>query len=261
MTHEERQDEQLNTMVAELSLAERLDGIRQARGYIQREKIENVGHTAVTHEHLMALVRPLFIEWGVRWKPVAVEVLSDEIIRTTKRDGSDQIAFTALMKWTFRFKRTEDPDGEGNEGPAHYEDVVVVSRGLDRQAKDAGGSQTYAEKYALMAVMNLGRGDDPDLTPVDLSPDVPADIEERIRKIRGILDADPAVDDTDSALRGIAAGWGEHYGRKVGNIYSLSVQALDQTIRQLERKGKDVKVEKKPKPNPDPPDVDDGIPF
>ena len=220
-----------------MSLAQRLEAIRQARGYIQQQKVTGLGHKVVTHDYLLQLVRPLFIMWGVRWKPVSAEMLSESVIKIGE-PPDEKVYFTELMRWTFRFKRTEDSDTEASSRTQHYEDVVVISRGLDRQAKDAGGSQTYAEKYAIFAIMNLGRGDDPDLTPVDLSPDIPVETEERVRQIRAILDADDNVPDTDIRLREICAGWAEKYSRKVRNIYSLNVKQLDQTIEQLKRGGK-----------------------
>lgn len=227
----------VHSETAELSLAERLERIRQARGYIQKQQIKTVGHSAVTHDRLLELIRPLFITWGVRWKSVACDLLAHDVVHY-EANGKHVVIFTELLRWTFRFKRTEDPDTHAVEKDRvlSHEDVVVVSRGLDRQAKDAGGAMTYAEKYALMEIMNLGRGDDPDLTPVDLSPEIPAEIEQRIATIRGILDADDSVPDTDAALRGVAEGWGKHYGRKVASIYSLGVDDLDRTIRQLTRK-------------------------
>ena len=224
-----------NPALATMSLAERLEQIRQARGYIQKKKIESVGHKAVTHDYLLELVRPLFIQWGVRWKPVSCDLLSHDVIQL---DGG-KVIFTELLRWTFRFKCTEDPDYDLIDVASSafkHEDVIVVGRGLGRQAKDAGGAQTYAEKYALFSIMNLGRGDDPDLTPVDLSPDVPAEIEALVQKIRGILDADDTVVDTDARLRDIAAGWAEKYGRKVRSIYSLGVSDLERTIAQLTKK-------------------------
>ena len=147
-------------VLAGLSLPERLEQIRQARGYIQKQEIAKIGHRAVTHDRLLELVRPLFIEWGVRWKPVYCELPSHDVIQL---DGG-KVIFTELLRWTFQFKCTEehDRDSYGTEVSYEHEDVVVVSRGLDRQAKDAGGAQTYAEKYALFSIMNLGRGDDPD---------------------------------------------------------------------------------------------------
>ena len=241
--------EDVHSEVAGLTLAERLERIRQARGYVQKQQIKNVGHSAVTHDHLLELIRPLFILWGVRWKTVACELLAHDVVHY-ESNGKHTVIFTELLKWTFRFKRTEDPDsnirvlsGGVAESIVDYEDVVVVSRGLDRQAKDAGGAMTYAEKYALMEIMNLGRGDDPDLTPVDLSPEIPAEIESRVRTIRGILDSDEGVPDTDARLREIAAGWGKHYGRKVANIYSLGVSDLDRTIHQLTRTGDTIKTD------------------
>lgn len=229
-------DERTHAEAADLTLAERLERIRQARGYVQKQRIKNVGHTAVTHDNLLELIRPLFIMWGVRWKSVGCELMSDNVVQY-EHDGKMTVIFTELLQWTFRFKRTEDPDFRHGHsvGMYDYEDVVVVSRGLDRQAKDAGGAMTYAEKYALMEIMNLGRGDDPDLTPVDLSPEIPEAVESRVRTIRGILDADEGVPDTDARLRDIAEGWGTHYGRKVASIYSLGPADLDRTIQQLTR--------------------------
>ncbi len=260
----------VHSETAGLSLAERLERIRQARGYIQKEMIKSVGHSAVTHDHLLEVVRPLFIMWGVRWKSVACELMAHDVVQY-ESNGKHVVIFTELLRWTFRFKRTEDPDprGDQRQKAVDYEDVIVVSRGLDRQAKDAGGAMTYAEKYALMEVMNLGRGDDPDLTPVDLSPQIPAEIEARVATIRGILDADEGVSDTDAALRDIATGWGKHYGRKVQSIYSLGPDDLDRTIRQLTRKAAPKptkKVDEKPADDKADPDVipgvkDSDIPF
>jgi len=233
--------------LGELTLAQRIELCRQARPYVQRELIEMEQYKAraVTHPQLLKLVKPVVLKYGIRWR-----IVDSTLLQTQQIEKGGKIWFSDLIRFTFRFKRTEDPDQTDIGNTYDFEDIVVIARGLDNQDKGPGKAQTYAEKQALFSLLNLERGDDPDLIYVELGPDVPEDVEARIRKLRELAEADPEIEDVDAYLRSLAGIWSKQYGRRAPNIYALPVASLDKFIENLQDRARTKAPQKPAEPAP-----------
>lgn len=217
-----------------LSLGARIEQVRIARGYIQRTKTTEGAQfkSAVKYDVLMRLVRPLMVDWGIRWKPVATKVLHHE-----RFERNNKVWFTELLEITVRFKRTEDPDAFNYASPEpkpDYEDVVVVVRGLDFQDKGLAKAYTEADKRSLIRLLNLEYGDDPDFTRLDLAPDVPKKNQECIDQIRELLEKDPEIEDVDAHLKALAVEHGRKISRRIVNEYALPLPMLEAIRNKLQ---------------------------
>jgi hypothetical protein len=233
-------DKPVPASYAHLPLGTRVERIRADRAYIQKQATSGSApfKSALSHAEVVKLLRPLGVKHGVRWYPCKCELVDTRVLETTDRDGKTKFSFSDLMKYTFCFCRTEAPACRGGDlDDSEYVEIIV--RSLDNQDKGPGKASTYAEKMALVRYFNMEYGDDPDFTiSQDLLTDAPADIEERILKIRKLAQEThgfSAGPDLDGYLRSVCAQLAKQYNRpKVKNEYALPVNILDQWIANLE---------------------------
>lgn len=108
--------------------------------YIQKEKKQGMQYNIVSHDAVTAKVRPVLVECGVIYYPVASK---------RSQDGN-----RTEMDLTVRFCNIDDKDD--------YIDVVATGYGVDSQDKGPGKAISYAVKYALLKALGLETGDDPD---------------------------------------------------------------------------------------------------
>ena len=216
---------------ADASIQMRLWWIREQRAYIEKAQLEGSDaayDSAVAHTDLVRAVRPLFQSARVLWYPVTSTRVHTESVDTSHGPG-----LWSEYSWTFRFQCVDDPDD--------YIDVEVASTGwswkFDGYDKGPGKASTYADKYALLRILGLEAGDDPDFTPrTGLETDVDEATGGLIISIRALLK--DQVDDPDLSERQTCAALARKYQRtNVKNIFALPVEILQEWLAALTQKG------------------------
>lgn len=108
--------------------------------YIQKEKKQGMNYSIVSHDAVTAKVRPILQKHGVVYYPRDMEV---------RQNGNRTEAL-----FTVRFENADNRDD--------YIDVSTFGYGVDPQDKGPGKAMSYGVKYALLKVLGLETGDDPD---------------------------------------------------------------------------------------------------
>jgi hypothetical protein len=142
-----------------LTLWERVQACREQVTFIQKQSGPQ-GQKVVFHEDLIAKVRPVLVEYGIMWHPIEIEVLHHGELPT----GDGKVRKYSLVRTVVQFSTTDaDPC---------FINVPVISEALGSDDKSAGKAMTYADKYAIMALLSLQRGadEDPDRMGLDIKP-------------------------------------------------------------------------------------------
>jgi hypothetical protein len=113
--------------------------------YVQKEKRQGMNYSIVSHDAVTAKVRPLLHKHGVIYYPRAL---------TVSQNGNRTEAV-----FTVRFENIDDR--------ADFIDVETFGYGVDPQDKGPGKAMSYGVKYALLKVLGLETGDDPDVVQDD----------------------------------------------------------------------------------------------
>jgi hypothetical protein len=121
--------------------------------YVQKEKKQGMNYSIVSHDAVTAKVRPLLHKHGVIYYPRALTVSQNE--------NRTEAVFTV------RFENIDDR--------TDFIDVETFGYGVDSQDKGPGKAMSYGVKYALLKVLGLETGDDPDTVQDDRAAHVPAD--------------------------------------------------------------------------------------
>jgi hypothetical protein len=134
--------------------------------YIQKEKKAGMQYTIVSHDAVTAKVRPLLHKHGVIYYPVRLD---------PKQDGNRTEAKLAV-----RFANIDEP--------SDFIDVETLGYGVDNQDKGPGKAISYAVKYALLKVLGLETGDDPEHDAIEHKPasSTAAEYVSRARDIVGV---------------------------------------------------------------------------
>ena len=125
---------------AKPNLFQRLNAVQQEVTYIQKEKKQGMRYSIVSHDDVTGKVRPVMVKHGVLYYPVKID--------------NDQVGNRTQCSMSVRFVNVDDP-GE-------FIDVATMGYGIDDQDKGPGKAISYAVKYALLKVLGLETGDDPD---------------------------------------------------------------------------------------------------
>ncbi len=221
-----------DTPIAIGTLRERLQRIRKEVTYIKKTKLKGDApyKSAVAHAALIEKVRPHFVREGIMWRPIQVlpfERGSEWIGTVPSRSGGERHMKFCRMHTTVRFECVDDPKD--------YIDVPVVTDAYDDTDKGSAKASTYADKSAILLLLNLEKGDDPDFDPsaMDLGADSP--ITERIVKLRSLIAEHPDYkSDPEAYERGTLVTYAQTKGRhRVPTIYHLSEDQLDKWIKKL----------------------------
>lgn len=142
-----------------LNIHQRLLAVMKDVSYIQKggkAPDKAGGYKYVKHDQVVAKIRPALIEHGVAVEPTTktheYEVFNEERGRTIYTRVCVETKFINV------------------DNPGDFVSVEYWGYGLDRQDKSIGKAVSYAVKYALLKVLNLETGDDPEMD----SNDVPA---------------------------------------------------------------------------------------
>lgn len=213
------------------SIQQRIWWVREQRAYIEKAQLDgsDAAYTsAVAHTDLIRVVRPLFQAARVIWYPVSQQHLHSEMVDTSHGPG-----LWSEHCWTIRFQCVDDSDD--------FIDVEVASTAwswkFDGFDKGPGKASTYADKYALLRVLGLEAGDDPDFTPRHgLETEVDSEAHDLITSIRSLLK--DQNDDPELAERQTCAALARKYNRpNVKNIFALPNEILREWFDALTKKG------------------------
>jgi hypothetical protein len=122
------------------NIAQRINAAMAEVDYIQKEKKSGMNYSIVSHDAVTAKVRPILQAHGVVYYPRDFQVCQN--------GNRTELVFTV------RFENIDDR--------SDYIDVATMGFGVDQQDKGPGKAISYGVKYALLKVLGLETGDDPD---------------------------------------------------------------------------------------------------
>ena len=123
-----------------LNIAQRISAAMNDVDYIQKEKKEGMKYTIVSHDAVTAKVRPILHKHGIVYYPRDMHV--------------NQSGNRTEASCNVRFENIDDR--------TDFIDVATFGYGVDGQDKGPGKAMSYGVKYALLKVLGLETGDDPD---------------------------------------------------------------------------------------------------
>jgi hypothetical protein len=124
------------------NIAQRINAAMAEVDYIQKQQPKDNGmkYSFVSHDAVTAKVRPILQSHGVVYYPRDLHV---------QQNGNRTEAV-----FTVRFENIDDR--------SDYIDVSTFGYGVDGQDKGPGKAMSYGVKYALLKVLGLETGDDPE---------------------------------------------------------------------------------------------------
>ena len=131
-----------------MNIYEKINAIRKAIGYIQKDKSVSTGggsYKAVTHDAVTALVRSHMIEHGV----ICIPNLLESHIEPKEPEVKQ---FRYVAKYSFDFVNCE--------APGEVVKIVLESHAMDNADKAPGKALSYAKKYAVLKLFELETGED-----------------------------------------------------------------------------------------------------
>jgi len=122
------------------NIAQRINAAMADVDYIQKEKKQGMNYSIVSHDAVTAKVRPILQKHGVVYYPRNMQI---------EQNGN-------------RTQATFDVRFENIDDRSDFIDVATFGYGVDPQDKGPGKAMSYGVKYALLKVLGLETGDDPD---------------------------------------------------------------------------------------------------
>jgi hypothetical protein len=122
------------------NIAQRINAAMAEVDYIQKERKSGMNYSIVSHDAVTAKVRPILQAHGVVYYP--------RDFQWTQNGNRTELVFTV------RFENIDDR--------TDFIDVATMGYGVDQQDKGPGKAISYGVKYALLKVLGLETGDDPD---------------------------------------------------------------------------------------------------
>lgn len=145
--------------VTKLTLLQRINEVRKAIGYVQKNKDVSTGggsYRAVTHDVVTAMVRPAMIDHGIVCWPSLVASTSNP-----KDEGAKQFRYEAT--YDFVFASVDDM--------ADQIIIRIQSHAMDNADKAPGKALSYAKKYAVLKLFEIETGEDEESRYADTSLD------------------------------------------------------------------------------------------
>ena len=131
-----------------MNLLMRINEVRKAIGYIQKDKSVSTGggsYRAVTHDAVTAMLRDHMVAHGIVSWPSLVESNAQP-----KEEGAKQFRYEATYDFTFC----------NIEDRADSLVIRIQSHAMDNADKAPGKALSYAMKYALLKLFSLETGED-----------------------------------------------------------------------------------------------------
>lgn len=122
------------------NILQRLNAVMKEVDYIQKEKKAGMRYSIVSHDSVTAKVRPLMVKHGIVYWPTMFQL--------------DQVGNRTQLKCAVVFANVDDR--------RDFIHVYSAGYGIDEQDKGPGKAISYAVKYALLKVLGLETGDEPD---------------------------------------------------------------------------------------------------
>jgi hypothetical protein len=197
--------EQVPDELPKPNIAQRIAAVMGEVDYVQKEKKQGMNYSIVSHDAVTAKVRPLLHKHGIVYYPRAL---------TVSQNGNRTEAV-----FTVRFENIDDR--------TDFIDVETFGYGVDPQDKGPGKAMSYGVKYALLKVLGLETGDDPDTVQdnrADYTPARPTTGEEppRKSKLDGPYDTIPKL---EKAARQFV-----HTLRGIGSLAEFNEWAKDADV-------------------------------
>lgn len=123
-----------------LNIAQRINAAMGEVDYIQKQNKPGMRYSIVSHDAVTAKVRPILQKHGVVYYPRDMVVVQS--------GNRTQATFNV------RFENIDDR--------TDYIDVATFGYGVDEQDKGPGKAMSYGVKYALLKVLGLETGDEPE---------------------------------------------------------------------------------------------------
>lgn len=222
-------DKKTDSKVGTGTLRERIQRIREDVTYIRKKKLDSGApyKSAVAHAELLKKVRPYFLKEGILWRPTTIGFGEEWHGMVPSRQGGERQMKFCRMITTIRFECVDNPED--------YIDLPVVTDAYDDADKGSAKASTYADKSAILLLLNLEKGDDPDFDPSALDLGVDEPIAKRIKALRTLIDKHPDhKSDPEAFIRGSLVFLARATGRnKVPTLYHLSEDQLDKWILKL----------------------------
>lgn len=136
-----------------LNLFQRINAVRKAIGYIQKDKSVSTGggsYKAVTHDQVTAMCRAGMIEQGIVCFPYLIA--SEMNLPMVNVDGTQAKQARYDATYDFTFCNIDQP-----------EDRIVIriqAHAMDNADKAPGKALSYAKKYALLKLFEIETGED-----------------------------------------------------------------------------------------------------
>lgn len=167
------------------NIAQRINAAMGEVEYIQKEKKQGMNYSIVSHDAVTAKVRPILQKHGVVYYPRDM---------TVHQEGNRTQAIFSV-----RFENIDDR--------MDYIDVATFGYGVDTQDKGPGKAMSYGVKYALLKVLGMETGDDPDTVQDSRADFKPAnDAPKKSTKLEGPITSQTglkqAVHGADRNIRG-----------------------------------------------------------
>lgn len=128
------------TKTETLNIAQRINAAMAEVDYVQKEKKQGMNYSIVSHDAVTAKCRPILQKHGIVYYPHGLAV---------NQSGNRTEAIFQV-----RFENIDDR--------SDFIDVSTFGYGVDAQDKGPGKAMSYGVKYALLKVLGLETGDDPD---------------------------------------------------------------------------------------------------
>lgn len=135
-------------MAEKLNLLQRINEVRKAIDYIQKDKSVSTGggsYKAVTHDTVTAMVREHMVTNGIVCWPNLVDSQS-----VPKEEGSKQFRYEAT--YDFQFCNVDDR--------ADCLTIRIQAHAMDNADKAPGKALSYAKKYAVLKLFEIETGED-----------------------------------------------------------------------------------------------------
>lgn len=188
--------------MTKLNIAQRISAAMNDVDYIQKEKKQGMQYTIVSHDAVTAKVRPILHKHGIVYYPRDMHV--------------NQSGNRTEACFNVRFENIDDR--------TDFIDVATFGYGVDGQDKGPGKAMSYGVKYALLKVLGLETGDDPDA----------------VQDERADHEIKPAMIDSAqiSDLQGMIEGFGLNLGKilahyKIKQLTHIPAEEFANVKRQL----------------------------
>lgn len=130
-----------------LNIFQRVNEVRKKVEYLQKQKKVDNKYYVVTHDQVIAEIRPYLIEFGIVIIPTLVaSEMHENVIKFTNSTAS---RYDATYKFTF----------VNIDDPKDFFDIVIEAHAIDNGDKAPGKAISYAMKYAILKAFSIESGE------------------------------------------------------------------------------------------------------